>query len=292
MFFRSCRDVRGRHTARLIQYLHPRFQACSLDRCPPDRTGQQMVEAAEFGELAAIECARSAAPVKARIRAADSIVDRCRTRNPPCAHHACVKPVSSRSLFGSLKKSDRNGENTSSEKPSSNGARKFSSTAFTVEQHYNVVLRCCKTVFDPPPNPRFAGRASIAQWENCREETPRCRQWTVIDNDDFVFGRCGHGANDRWQELPKQLLAIPLGITTLAHVWNGRCPRGEFSCQAADGRNRQARWRARRMTNRNGERISSEPRAQADEEVHLRLSQLRSKGPEQPSRNHLEPCAK
>src|ERR1017187_7106616 len=86
---------------------------------------------------------------------------RWRTRRPPSCHQPWVRPVSSRSLFGSVKKIWQETAKTSgSRKPSSSGARKSGATRMSLFSRTTTsFLAARKPALEPPPKPRFCGRA-------------------------------------------------------------------------------------------------------------------------------------
>src|ERR1035438_10138398 len=89
---------------------------------------------------------------------------RCRTRRPPSCHQPWVRPVSSRSLSGSVKKIwQETAKTAASPKPSSRGARKSGATRMSLFSRTTMsFLAARKPALEPPPNPRFLGRARTA----------------------------------------------------------------------------------------------------------------------------------
>src|ERR1035441_2628967 len=86
---------------------------------------------------------------------------RWRTRRLPSCHQPCVRPVSSRSLAGSVKKIWQATANTSvSLKPSSKGARKSAAPRMSLFSRTTISFLAARNpALEPPPNPRFSGRA-------------------------------------------------------------------------------------------------------------------------------------
>src|ERR1017187_8541572 len=86
---------------------------------------------------------------------------RWRTRSAPSCHQLCVRPVSWRTLAGSLKKIWQETEKTvGSVKPSRSGARKPASTRMSLFSRTTMSLEAArKPALEPPPKPRLAGSA-------------------------------------------------------------------------------------------------------------------------------------
>src|ERR1035437_3271502 len=86
---------------------------------------------------------------------------RWRTRRLPSCHQPWVRPVSSRSRFGSVKKIWQETAKTSgSPKPSSRGARKSAATRMSLFSRTTMSFVAARTpALQPPPKPRFSGRA-------------------------------------------------------------------------------------------------------------------------------------
>src|ERR1035441_7369372 len=86
---------------------------------------------------------------------------RWRTRRLPSCHQPCVRPVSSRSLAGSVQYMWQETANTSaSPKPSSRGARKSAATRMSLFSSTTISFLAARNpALEPPPKPRFSGRA-------------------------------------------------------------------------------------------------------------------------------------
>ena len=133
------------HAARLVEHLPAALPRHVAEVGVFQVEGrQQLVEAAQLQKL----CAGRRRTIRRRRRStgtdpSTSASMRCRTRSAPSCHQPCVRPVSSRSLSGSLKKIWQETANTSgSRKPSSSGARKSGvHPHVAVQQHHDVVLR-------------------------------------------------------------------------------------------------------------------------------------------------------
>ncbi len=139
---------------------------------------------------------------------------RWRTRRLPSCHQACVRPVSSRSFFGSLKKIWQETANTNgSANPLRSGDRKSSSTRMSLFSSTTMSLEAARNpAFDPPPNPRLRSSASSFTRGNAFRTNSALPSVDPLSTTTISFaGLPASGRHNRRQVLSEQVLAVPVG---------------------------------------------------------------------------------
>src|ERR1017187_3657166 len=204
---------------------------------------------------------------------------RWRTRSAPSCHQLCVRPVSSRSLAGSLKKIWQETEKTSgSLKPSRSGAMKPASTRISLFSRTTMSLEAArKPALEPPPKPRLAGSARSLTCGNAERTNSALPSEEPLSTTTIsLAGLAASAATTEGRNFASRSLPFQLGMTTEAQTGGAasagaaRGPRADEGVRPPERRpsvdmsacatmwNRSVRASAQALTNtRNGESRSS-----------------------------------
>src|ERR1017187_6906044 len=146
---------------------------------------------------------------------------RWRTRSAPSCHQLCVRPVSSRSLAGSLKKIWQETEKTSgSLKPSRSGARKPASTRMSLFSRTTMSFEAArKPALEPPPKPRLAGSArSLTCGKAERTNSALPSEEPLSTTTISLAGLAASAATTEGRNFASRSLAFQVGITAEAQT--------------------------------------------------------------------------
>src|ERR1017187_8695579 len=146
---------------------------------------------------------------------------RWRTRSAPSCHQLCVRPVSSRTLAGSLKKIWQETEKTSGEvKPSRSGARKPASTRMSLFSRTTISFEAArKPALEPPPKPRLAGSARSLTCGNAERTNPALPSVEPLSTTTIsLAGLAASAATTEGRNFARRSLPFQVGMTTEAQA--------------------------------------------------------------------------
>src|ERR1039457_4062061 len=146
---------------------------------------------------------------------------RWRTRRPPSCHQPWVRPVSSRSLAGSVKKIwQETAKSSGSRKPSSSGARKSGATRMSLFSRTTMsFLAARKPALEPPPKPRFCGRArTVTSGKGSRRKSALPSVDPLSTTRIWLAGLPASAVRTLGMYLARRSFPFQLGMTTVAQA--------------------------------------------------------------------------
>ena len=211
---------------------------------------EQRVEAAELEKLAPVEGAGAAAAVEARDRDRRSPVVAVAHAQPPSSHQPCVRPVSSRSLLGSLKKIWQETAKTFAIGEAFEQRREEVGrhAHVAVEQHDDVVPGCAEAGVRAAAEAEIRGQRQHLHRGKClAHELGAAVGRAVVDHDDLRSPDCRESASmteGRYRSSrsrPFQLGMTTRGGAVVRRVSDGGAvrPSEQLPAEVGHGRARQ-----------------------------------------------------
>ena len=267
---------------------------CSPGPCLPGRTAP----AADRSRRAREICAGRRRTIRRRRRSTGRVGrwpgrSRWRTRRPPSCHQPCVRPVSSRSFAGSLKKIwQETAKTCASAKPSSSGARKSGSTRMSLLS--STTIRSSRRGI--PRSIRRRSPDSSVERHQLHFAESAARTNSALPSVEPLStttislpGLPASASTTDGRYFSSKSLPFQLGITTeAARVRGARIVRAAFAGDAPKASHSKIGDRQRQGADRHQERREQQQRQraqQAFQEGHV-ISARRSAGP---SRPHVRP---
>ena len=149
---------------------------------------------------------------------------RWRTRKLPSRHQPCVRPVSSRTLWGSMKKIwQETAKTAASAKPSRSGARKSGATRMSLLSSTTIPFAAARMpAFDPPPKPRLAGSAITLTRGNAAARYDTLPSVEPLSTTTIsLAGLPASASTTEGRYFSRRSLPFQLGITTEAAAGTG-----------------------------------------------------------------------